>query len=218
MLGSVRRSETRSLVHQTECMALATAYDTLNAALFLPCGGSHRLRLTLVEALDVRPGHRTLEYGCGTGQVTACLLAAGSDVVAVDALPAMLVAARRRAPRATFINGDVFDAAVGGGFDRAVLSFVLHNFDSGDRVRLLRTTAAALTPDGQIGVLDWTCPRGRVRAAAWRRFIGVLESPLALQLLDGALDAEIAAAGLRIAARQQVANGRAQILVLRRSA
>ena len=37
-------------------MALATAYDAVNAAIFLPSGGSRRLRQALVDALDVRPG------------------------------------------------------------------------------------------------------------------------------------------------------------------
>ena len=93
-------------------MDLATAYDAINAAIFLPSGGSHRLRKRLVDAMEVRPGHRVLELGCGTGQVTASLVAAGASVVAVDALPAMLEAARRRAPGATFVQGDVIEAQV----------------------------------------------------------------------------------------------------------
>lgn len=78
-------------------MQVANAYDAVNAAIFLPSGGSRRVRQSLVNALEIRPGHRVLELGCGTGQVTARLLAAGADVVAVDALPSMLIGARRRA-------------------------------------------------------------------------------------------------------------------------
>lgn len=198
-------------------MALATTYDALNTALFLPSGGSGRLRQSLVDAIDVRPGHRILELGCGTGQVTARLLAAGATVVAVDAMDAMLIGARRRAPGATFIEGDAFESDVGGDYDRAVLSFVLHNFDSTDRIRLLRRTAAALGPDGRIGVLDWALPDGRVKAALWRRFLHRLEPGPAGDLLDGALDAESPAAGLRTAHRRPAAGGRAQILVLSRA-
>lgn len=141
------------------------------------------------EALDVRPGHRVLELGCGTGQVTARLVAAGAEVVAVDALPAMLVSTRRRAPSATFVEGDANDAEVGANHDHVVLSFVLHNFDAEVRTRLLRRAASALAPSGRIGVLDWALPRGRLRGVLWRRFLRALEpSPTVRELLHGALD------------------------------
>jgi ubiquinone/menaquinone biosynthesis C-methylase UbiE len=199
-------------------MALATTYDAINAAIFLPSGGSQRLRQALVDALDVRSDHRVLELGCGTGQVTARLLAAGARVVAVDRLPAMLAAARRRAPGATFVeadlDGDALEADVGGGYDRVVLSFVLHSFDTDGRTRLLARAAAALAPAGQIGVLDWALPAGRLRAAGWRRFVTALEpSPTARQVLEGALDRDIPSAGLRVDARRPAAGGRAQILL-----
>jgi SAM-dependent methyltransferase len=200
-------------------MNQATLYDIVNRAIFLPWGGTQRLRQRLVDALEVRPGHRVLELGCGTGQVTVRLLAADADVVAVDALPGMLDRARTRAPGATFLEGDVITSPVGGGFDRVVLSFLLHNFDGPGRVRVLRRAERALALGGRIGVLEWALPPGRVRARLWRRFVGTLEpSATAREVLDGALDADIAAADLAIADRRSAVGGRAQVLVLRRQA
>lgn len=196
-------------------MALATRYDAINTALFLPSGGSGRLRQRLVDALDVRPGHRVLDLGCGTGQVSARLLAAGAEVVAVDALPDMLAGARRRAPGATLIQGDILETDVGGDYDRVVLSFVLHNFDADGRVRLLRRAASALAPHGRVGVLEWAQPGGATRARLWRRFLGALEpSPTVAEMLDSGLDRDVGAAGLRAAHREAAAGGRTQILVL----
>jgi ubiquinone/menaquinone biosynthesis C-methylase UbiE len=199
-------------------MALATKYDALNTALFWPSGGSRRLRQRLVDALDVRAGHRVLDLGCGTGQVTARLVAAGADVVAVDALPDMLAGARRRAPGATLIQGNVIEADVGGPYDRVVLSFLLHNFDADGRARLLRRAGAALAPGGRIGVLEWASPSGRLRAALWRRILTAIEpSPSVPELLEGALEADVSVAGLQVHHHQPAAGGRTQILVLART-
>jgi SAM-dependent methyltransferase len=195
----------------------ATIYDTINTAIFLPWGGSRRLRQSLVNALDVQPGHRILELGCGTGQVTARLLAAGADVVAVDALPAMLDRARTRAPRARFVEGDAITSEVGDGFDRVVLSFVLHNVDRPGRVRILRRAELALAPGGRIGVLEWALPAGPARARLWRWFLDTLEpSATVPDVLDKTLDVDVAAAGLRQTDRRSGTGGRTQILVLRR--
>lgn len=194
---------------------VATVYDLINTVIFLPAGGSRRLRRAFVVHLELQPSERVLELGCGTGLVTAELIAAGASVVAVDRLPEMLASARRRVPAATFIEGDVRGGAWDGTFDVAVLSFVLHSFDVAGRVELLRTTAATLAPGGRIGILDWASPAGRVRADLWRRFVHRLEpSPTVADLLDGALPADVVAAGLGTGIRVPLAGGRVQLLVV----
>jgi ubiquinone/menaquinone biosynthesis C-methylase UbiE len=219
-------------------MPLAAKYDALNTAIFLPAGGSRRVRQRFVADLEVAPGQRILEFGCGTGQVTALLAASGGEVLAIDPLDAMLEGARRRAPGATFIEGDLFDTEIAGEFDRVVLSFVLHNFTTDDRREALLRSARALAPGGRVGVLDWAVPSGRIRGTLWRRFLTRLEpsstemeaetevtepdlerkylageAPNVTDVLDGALTTDIAAAGLRILPRRPVANGRAEILI-----
>jgi demethylmenaquinone methyltransferase/2-methoxy-6-polyprenyl-1,4-benzoquinol methylase len=195
--------------------AVDTTYDRINRALFLPWGGSRRIRRQLVEALGVRSGQRVLELGCGTGLVTELLVDAGAEVVGVDAMEEMLVGARRRAPAATFVLGDALEAELGGGFDRVVLAFVLHNLDGRGRTRLLRRARAALAPGGRIGILEWAQPRGRLRGRWWRRFLARLEpSPAVAQILDGELEADIGGAGLRVERRRHPAAGRTQVLVL----
>lgn len=198
-------------------MRLGTKYDLLNTALFLPAGGSGRLRRRLVRALGVRPGHRVLELGCGTGQVTAQLVAAGGQVTAVDALPEMLDTARRRAPEATFVEGDLTQVDAGHDHDRVVLSFVLHNFDGATRRAVLRRSSDALRDGGLVGVLDWASTGPGIGGQVRRRLVTAIEpSPTAGELLDGALDDDIDSAGLHVQHRQRVANGRAEVLVLRR--
>jgi hypothetical protein len=132
----------------------------------------------------------------------------------------MLDAARRRAPTARFVDGDALEADVGTGYDRVVLSFVLHGFDAPGRARLLVRSAAALVPGGRVGVLDWALPAGRARARLWRGFLRTLEPEPGptMAILDGALSAEVPAAGLRVTRRGRRAGGRVQLLVAEPSA
>lgn len=129
-----------------------------------------------------------LELGCGTGQVTERLLAAGARVVAVDALPEMLEGARRRAPDAEYVVGDIFGDLPPGPFNAVVVSFVLHNLSADQRRALLSTADGLLAPGGTVAVLDWHLPAGRRRGAAWRGLLARIEPARTVgEVLDGAL-------------------------------
>lgn len=195
-------------------MAVAGRYDALNTVLFATAGGSGALRQQLVDALDLQPGARVLEVGCGTGQVTQRLAAAGAAVVALDALPEMLAAARKRAPGATFLQGDVRNVELGGPYDAVVLSFVLHNLDGPDRRALLGRLAGALASGGRIGILEWALPSGGLRAAVWRRALDRVEPcPSVREVLAGAVSEDLARSGLRVTRQRPLAGGRVQLLV-----
>jgi ubiquinone/menaquinone biosynthesis C-methylase UbiE len=176
--------------------------------------GSRRLRHRLVATLEVASGQRVLELGCGSGQVTEQLTAAGAMVTAVDALPEMLARARARAPEADFVEADITSLELEGSFDRVVLSFVLHNFDAGGRHTVLAQSTERLAPGGAIGILDWATPRSGLRSRAWSRLLHRLEpSPAVSEILAGCLTRDIQGAGLRVTCQLPAAGGRAQILV-----
>ena len=118
---------------------------------------------TLVDVLDLVPGGRVLDVGCGPGRHSHELARRGYEVVGLDTSETFVALARRDAPRgATFVHGDArtmsfdseFDAAIslcqgafglagGPGSDTAVLdpdSAVL------DRI------VAAVRPDGGVAL------------------------------------------------------------------
>jgi SAM-dependent methyltransferase len=81
----------------------------------------------LVEAVGAEHGIRAgrlLDAGCGTGRVAIELARRGWSTVGVDVDPAMLAAAREKAPGLAWVLGDLADSHldVGGGFDVAVLA------------------------------------------------------------------------------------------------
>jgi cyclopropane fatty-acyl-phospholipid synthase-like methyltransferase len=76
---------------------------------------SERLR-AIVDALELQPGERVLEIGCGHGVAATYVLEAGAQLTAIDRSPKMIAAARRRNARfrnAEFIVASLEDADLG---------------------------------------------------------------------------------------------------------
>jgi SAM-dependent methyltransferase len=99
------------------------------------------------EAGDLA-GHSVLDVGCGTGSLTAELVARGAHVVGVDPSPEMLAEARQRLGPAVELTlgraeGLPFDD---GRFERLVLRLVVHLVDCG---RALPELARVLAPAGR---------------------------------------------------------------------
>ena len=112
-----------------------------------------------MASLELRPGDRVLEVGCGTGAITKRLLAAGAHVTALDRSGDMLDAARRRAPGADYRNCDVTSADLGEGYDCVVLAFVLHELPSEKRKSPVSAAARHVaSPGGRVAVMEWALP------------------------------------------------------------
>ena len=85
-----------------------------------------------------------LDAGCGTGRVAIELARRGHDVVGVDVDPAMLEAARAKAPGLTWIEADLTDPALdlGRTFDVVVMAGnVLIFVPSGTEAQVIANTA-----------------------------------------------------------------------------
>ena len=99
----------------------------------------------LLDLLQPQPGERILDLGCGEGALTEKLVAAGAEVVGVDASPEQIEAARRRGLDARVMNGEAltFDRA----FDAVLSNAALHWMLNPDAV--LQGVARALKPGGR---------------------------------------------------------------------
>jgi demethylmenaquinone methyltransferase/2-methoxy-6-polyprenyl-1,4-benzoquinol methylase len=192
---------------------LARYYDAMAWTLLLPFGGEDRLRQRSLDALELRPGMRVLELGCGTGAMTRRLLQRGCEVVAVERSPAMLLRARRRASQAALIEGDFLADRLDARFDRVLLSFVLHELDREHRLATLGRAARALRPGGKVGIVDFARPRNPILRALLTSYLRLAEPGTAVDWLGAELAGELRDAGLAIDTGRPLAAGTAGVTV-----
>lgn len=140
---------------------LLPIYDPLTTLLRLD-----RARRDLVLQADLRPGHRVLDIGCGTGSLVVLTkqLFPDVEIVGVDPDEKALARARRKAlrvgARIQFDRGfsDVLvypDAS----FDRVFSSFMFHHLTRDEKARTLREIRRVLRADGTFHLLDFEGPR-----------------------------------------------------------
>jgi trans-aconitate 2-methyltransferase len=105
----------------------------------------------VLDRLPLRGDETVLDAGCGTGKVTQLLLERlpRGWVVAIDAAPSMVEAARRRLDgRATVLHGDLAELELDEPVDAVFSNAVFHWIP--DHERLFARLHAALKPGGRL--------------------------------------------------------------------
>ncbi len=103
----------------------------------------------VIGLLDVRPGAKVLDLGCGNGTLTAELAARGFEVTGMDASASMLELARSTHPELCFVQGDATSFSLPQPVDAVFSNAVLHWIDADRQPDALAHVAAALRPGGQ---------------------------------------------------------------------
>ncbi len=106
---------------------------------------SRRSAPAVLDLLAPRPGERILDLGCGDGVLTEKIAAAGAVVVAVDAAPDMVAAARARGLDARVVPGQNLN--FDGEFDAVFSNAALHWMRPAEAV--LAGVRRALKPGGR---------------------------------------------------------------------
>ncbi len=118
-------------------------------------------RLALEPWLQVSPGCRVLDVGCGVGRWSRLLAARGAQVTGIDLSPTMIEEARRRAvagrvaDRCTFHVQDLSALDVAGQFDQVLAVTVLqHILDPLALHSAIAAMSRRLAPGGRMVVLE----------------------------------------------------------------
>ncbi|MFW6132281.1 MAG: class I SAM-dependent methyltransferase [Planctomycetota bacterium] len=128
----------------------------------------------VADHLQLKPGQEVLEVGCGTGQLTAWLVAqvGPGHVTGVDFSAEMLARARAKGIDADFRHADVCCDDLG--TDRFDLVLCFHAFPHfRDQQAALVTLARAMKPAGRLVVMHWNS------AAEINAFHDALAAPVA---------------------------------------
>jgi SAM-dependent methyltransferase len=130
-----------------------------------------------VETLELAPGDRVLEVGCGHGVAVTLACEAGARVTALDRSPKMIAAAQKRNARfrdLEFVCAPLDGADLGGArFDR-VLAVHVPVFLRGDPARELDVVARSLAAGGRLHLV-WEPFEARDAEATGERQAAVLQ-------------------------------------------
>lgn len=125
----------------------------------------------LIAALNIEPGERVLDVGCGTGRLgdyVAKLVAPSGQVLGVDPLPLRIDIAARKNPlfKASVGRAEDLSQFADGSFDVVYLNSVFHWVK--DKQRAVREILRVLKPGGRIGVNSADAERAHQSAALVR--------------------------------------------------
>lgn len=155
---------------------IARPYDTFATSRIFAS-----LRQEAVDALELAPGDRALEIGCGTGGNIPFIESAmdgNGTYVGVDLSNGMLsrAAGRERDFSVDLLQADASDPPLSGGFDAILVTFV--NGVLPDPEAAVRAWVSLLRPGGRIVFLDAAGRRNRFSPLEWgfRAFV-VLAAP-----------------------------------------
>jgi len=102
---------------------------------------------SVLELLDIKPGERILDLGCGTGHLTNKIKEHGADVIGIDASGDMIAKAKEGFPDVDFQVADAADFHFDEPFDAVFSNAVLHWVHKADAA--IKCVYDSLKPGGR---------------------------------------------------------------------
>ncbi|HLG28068.1 MAG TPA: class I SAM-dependent methyltransferase, partial [Paenisporosarcina sp.] len=108
----------------------------------------------ILSAVTKKSFGTVVEFGTGTGNLTAKLVEAGHSVIGIEPNEAMRAVTAKRFPDLVLIDGDLLDFEVPKKVDTFVSSYVFHHLKDNEKEKALSTYANILPLGGKIVFAD----------------------------------------------------------------
>ncbi len=143
---------------------MAHYYDAVVTLMTL--GREKTLRRVTLDLVQLKPGDKILEIGCGTGTLTLgakARVGASGEAIGLDIAPEMVEAASRKATRkgvdATFQVGSIAKIPYPDSyFDAVMCSFMIFHMPDDVRREGFAEIRRVLKPGGHLSILDFGLP------------------------------------------------------------
>ncbi len=128
--------------------------------------GLEKVTAAVLAAAGVQAGHRVIDLGCGSGQLSLAIAERGARVLAIDGSQAALNRLQTAAQQRGLIGLEVLARPVEsltlpiGSADLIVTSYALHRLRDADKQRLVAAAFQWLRPGGTLIVADMMFGRG----------------------------------------------------------
>ncbi len=195
----------------------ARHYDRLMNVVSL--GQYDRFIRSAMRGLNVQPGERILDLGCGTGRNLDLIRRnSGNGFYAgVDIGEDMLKQARERFQGQADVqieNASILEPLpFTEPFDHITTSFVLHGFSHEQRLQIVNQAAAQLREGGRFSFLDWTPADPKSWPLWFRFFFSKVECPIAYEFIGHDYSREFQACGLSLLERKPYLRGLASMTI-----
>jgi SAM-dependent methyltransferase len=123
----------------------------------------------VARRLELGPGTRLVDLGCGGGDFAVIAAARGAAVTGIDATPALVTIARRQAQGATIDEGDIEDLPYPKASFDVATAFNAVQF-APEPARALREATRVVRPGGRVVIATW----GRLEDCEAAGYLGAL--------------------------------------------
>ncbi len=136
-------------------------------------GAERQWRISVLEAIDPRPGEHVLDLAAGTGASSGPLAEAGAHVVPADLSLGMLQVGKLRRPELPFLQSDALALPFPDDtFDAVTMSFGLRNVE--DTAAALRELRRVTKPGGRIVICEFSTPTWAPFRAVYHQYLRLL--------------------------------------------
>jgi ubiquinone/menaquinone biosynthesis C-methylase UbiE len=145
----------------------------------------------VILLMKIKPGHRIIDFGTGTGR-NACLmmnqLSIEGELLGLDISKEMITQFKKKC--ADFPNARVIYKRIDKDldyemyFDIAFISFVLHGFPQKARLQIIRNASKSLKDNGKIFILDYNELSYKKMPFYSRFFFKRFECPYAIDFIE----------------------------------